>query len=160
MSMLTRRWRVAAAPLTVVLGLIIGVAAVGAKSGGRPDSGSAYVAVTHKVGSSYIAAGDTTDKILGKGAVVYSILAGTGSKPGTIKITARRVTVFTSTGSLFGGANGTEVVAKDGTVTLSGKLNLTHGTGLQKGHSWIGTFTGTGKTALGPFVFHEKGIYR
>ena len=161
MSVLKRRWRIATAPLLVVLGLtVIGVATVGAKSGGRPDSGTTYVAVTHQVGSTYYAAGNSSDKVLRTGAVTYTISAGTGAKPGTIKITSKRVVVFGSTGSLFGTSSGTETTSSSGAVTLTGTLNLTHGTGGQKGHSFIGTFTGTGKTALGPFVFHTKGTYR
>ena len=161
MFMLTRWRRIATAALVVALALtVIGVAAVAAKSGGKADHGTSYVAVTHQVGSTYIAAGDTTDNILGKGAVTYNIKAGTGTKPGTIKITANQVTVFSSTGTLSGTAAGTETTQADGTVTLTGKLELTHGTGGQKGHSLITTFTGTGKTALGPFVFHTKGTYK
>jgi hypothetical protein len=161
MSMFKRRRPIAIATLLVALGLtVVGVATVGAKSSGRTDRGAAYVAVTHQVGSTYYAAGNSTDKILGNGAVTYAIAAGTGTKPGTIKITANRVTLFSSTGSLFGTASGTETTSTSGAVTLTGKLNLTHGTGGQKGHSFIGTFTGTGKTALGPFVFHTKGTYR
>ncbi|MDQ6607868.1 MAG: hypothetical protein M3Z06_15145 [Actinomycetota bacterium] len=161
MSMLTWRWRIATAALLATVGLtIVGVASVTAKGSVKADHGTSYVAVTHQVGSTYIAAGDATDNNLGKGAVSYTITAGTGTKPGTIKITARRVTVFSSTGSLYGTAAGTETTLASGAVTLTGKLNLTHGTGGQKGHRLIATFTGTGKTPLGPFVFHTKGTYK
>ena len=138
----------------------VGVASVGATGAGRADSGTAYVAVTHSVGSTLYAAGNSTDSALGSGAVTYMIKAGTGSKPGTIKITAPRVTVFSATGSVYGTSVGTETTNSDGTVSLKGTLTLNHGTGAQKGHSFIGTFTGTGKTATGPFVFHTKGHYK
>jgi hypothetical protein len=161
MSMFTRRWPIATAALLAIIGLtIVGVASVTAKSSGKADHGTSFVAVTHQIGSTYIAAGDTTDNVIGKGAVVYTITAGTGTKPGTIKITAKRVTVFSSTGSLFGTAAGTETTLASGAVTLTGKLNLNHGTGGQKGHRLVDTFTGTGKTPLGPFVFHTKGTYK
>jgi hypothetical protein len=161
MSILAHRWRIATASLLVAVGLtVIGVSSVGAKSSGKALSGTSYVAVTHLVGSTYYAAGNSTDTILGDGADTYTFKAGTGTKPGTIKISAPRVTVFRSTGSLFGTASGAETTSASGAVTLTGKLNLTHGTGGQKGHSFIGTFTGTGKTPLGPFVFHTKGTYK
>ena len=72
------------------------------------------MAVTHQVGSTYLAAGDSSDKSLGKGAVVYTIKAGTGTKPGTIKITANRVMVFASTGAVYGKASGTETTRQMG----------------------------------------------
>lgn len=160
MSRIRSGRRIAAAALLAVAGLTVGVATVGAKSSGRADTGTAYVAVTHSVGSNYFAAGNSSDKLLGNGAVTYTILAGTGAKPGTIKITAPKVIVYGSTGAVSGTASGTETTLTSGSVTLNGKLNLTHGTGGQKGHSFVGTFTGTGKTALGPFVFHTKGTYK
>ena len=138
----------------------VSVATVGATSAGRADSGTAYVAVTHTVHSTLYAAGNVTDKALGSGAVTYTIKAGTGSAPGTFKITATRVTVFTATGTVYGTSAGTETTNSDGTVSLTGTLTLNHGTGAQTGHSFIGTFTGTGKTATGPFVFHTKGHYK
>ena len=162
MSILNRRLRTVTTGLvTIAAGVtVIGVGVGAAQGGGRADHATSYVAVTHQAGSTFIAAGDVTDNVLGSGAVIYKIKAGTGSKPGTIKINATRVTVFTSTGTLFGTAAGTETTQADGSVTLSGKLTLTHGTGAQKGHSLIDTFTGTGKAALGPFVFHTKGTYK
>ena len=159
--MLTRRWRATTAALLVTVALTaVGVASVAAKSAGKADHATSYVAVTHQVGSTYTAAGDVTDNNLGQGAVIYKIKAGTGTKPGTIKITAPRVTVFSSTGSIYGTASGTESTLADGSVTLTGKLSLTHGSGGLKGHHLTATFNGTGKTPLGPFVFHTKGTYK
>lgn len=155
-----RASRMGVAGLAALMVSAVGVATVGATSAGRADRGTAYVAVTHSVGSTLFAAGTTTDKVLGPGAVTYSIKAGTGSTPGTVKITATRVTVFSATGSLYGTSVGTETTNSDGTVSLKGTLTLNHGTGAQKGHSFIGTFTGTGKKSFGPFVFHTKGHYK
>jgi len=81
-----------------------------------------WVAVTHTVGSTLYAAGNTTDKLLGKGAVTYLIKAGTGAKPGTIKTTGA-VTVFNSTGSLSGSTSGIETTSSNGSVTQSGKTH-------------------------------------
>lgn len=151
--------------LTASAVVVAAVSAIAVTSGtaataGRTEKATSYVAVTHQVGSSYYAAGNTSDNILGNGAVTYTIKAGTGTKPGTIKITANRVTVFTTTGSLYGSAAGTETTSTAGSVTLTGALTLVHGTGAQKGHSFVGHFTGTGKGPLGPFVFHTSGKYR
>jgi hypothetical protein len=53
------------------------------------------------------------------------------------------------------------VTASDNSVTFTnGKVDLTKGYGLQKGHTFVGTFTGTAKSILGPYVFHEKGTYK
>lgn len=139
---------------------VIAVASGTAATAGRADKATSYVAVTHQVGSNYYAAGETSDTVLGNGAVTYTIKAGTGTKPGTISITANRVTEFTPTGSLYGGAAGTETTSAAGSVTLTGTLTLIHGTGAQKGHSFVGKFTGTGTGPLGPFVFHVTGKYR
>lgn len=147
--------------------LIIALAACGLGSvatsagaaGGKKTTGVAYVAVTHQVGKILYAAGDTNQTLIGKGAVTYLIKAGLGAKPGTIKIKAT-VTVFTATGSLSGRVKGTETTASNGSVTFAGTLNLSHGKGAQAGHTLVGTVTGTGTSAVGPFVFHDKGTYR
>jgi hypothetical protein len=155
-----RRWRVAAAALVGTLGLTLaGVAAVGAKSAGRPDSGTAWVAVTHTVGSTLYLAGDSTDKVLGNDALTYTVKAGTAAQPGTVT-TSGTVTVFSKTGSLSGPFHGTAVTTSTGSVTETGTADLSHGTGGQKGHSEVGTFTGTGASPTGPFVFHTKGTYK
>ncbi|MFL5823994.1 MAG: hypothetical protein ACJ764_11185 [Solirubrobacteraceae bacterium] len=42
----------------------------------------------------------------------------------------------------------------------NGKLRLTNGAGSQKGHSLIGTFSGSGSTTSNQFTIHYKGKYR
>lgn len=163
MTRRTRRSVGSVAGLVAASALIAASAAtVGAETSGRATSGTAYVAITHVVGSVQYAAGNARDKILGTGAITYTIKLGTGSQPGTIKVIAKPVTIFTKTGTLSGTATATATVAAGtGVVTFSdGKLNLSNGTGGQKGHSLRGTFTGIGKSATGPFVFRDKGIYR
>ncbi len=105
--------------------------AVGASGNGKADSGTAYVAITHTVGKNDYAAGNVTDKLLGNGAVTYVITAGTGAKPGSIKL-GGSVTTFTATGSLSGADSGTEVTSASGAVTLSGKLMLTMARGARR----------------------------
>jgi hypothetical protein len=145
---------------------LLSVAAVAAAStsaigatAGKKDSGVAYVAITHQVGNTLYAAGDSNDKLLGPGAVTYTIKAGAGAKAGTVKETGS-VTVWGVNGSLTGKVKGTEITSASGSVTESGTIALTKGTGNEKGHSYVGTFTGTGKTPTGPFVFHTKALYK
>jgi hypothetical protein len=140
--------------------IAIGGTAFGATNSGKRDSGVLYAAITHQSKTTEFLAGNATDKVLGSGAVTYNAKVGTGSSPGTLKITAT-VTLFSKTGSMSGPASGTLIVAKDGSVTFTnGKIKLGKGAGGQKGHSFAGTFTGSGKSAGGPFVFHYKGIYK
>jgi hypothetical protein len=49
--------------------------------------------------------------------------------------------------------------AGDATVS-SGKVSLTKGTGGQKRHSFVGTFTGTGNAVSGVYVFNYKATYK
>ena len=95
MFLLTRSWRIAAAALVAALGLtVVGVATVGAKSAGESDGATAWVAVTHTVGKTLYLAGNVSDKVLGKGAITYTVKAGIGTKPGTIKTYSDRDGVY------------------------------------------------------------------
>jgi hypothetical protein len=155
-----RASRLAALGLAVACGAsVLGVGGAGASGAGKADSATLYVAVTHSVGSTLYAAGNSTDKLLGTGAITYKIKAGTGAKPGTIK-TSGTVTTYGTGGSLSGTTSGTETTKANGTVVETGKFDLNKGTGSSKGHTYVGTFSGTGKTAEGPFVFHVKGTYK
>jgi hypothetical protein len=71
------------------------------------------------------------------------------------------VIVFTRRGSLVGKTTATATVNKDGTVTFTkGTINAGKGQGAEAGHTFKGTFTGSGKSLTGPFVFHYTGTYR
>jgi hypothetical protein len=160
MTRLTRSITAAAGLLAVCATLVIGAGAVGARSAGRADSGTAYVANTPKPGGLVYAAGYNQDKILGNGAILYVIKA-TPNTPGTLKVTARSVALYTNRGSLTGTATATLTVGTSGSAVISaGKLHLTKGFGTQKGHSMEATFTGTGSVSALAFVFHYKGTYK
>src|SRR5689334_5215000 len=93
-------------PRTIRLLVACAVAVAGASSiavaaAGRPDSGTAWVSVTHAEGSTLFVGGDIKDKILGRAAIVYQTALST-DEPGTVKITAKTVTLYTKTGSLTG----------------------------------------------------------
>ncbi len=84
--------------------------------------------------------------------------SGTGS---TLKLTSKPVVLYTRTGSLTGTGSATLVVTGPSTATVKdGKLILTKGAGGQKGHSFVGTFSGSGNPTTGIYTFHYKGTYK
>jgi hypothetical protein len=152
------RWFAIAVVAAALVAFSAGV--VGAKPSGRPDSGTLYSAITHISGKTEFIAGNATDKLLGPGAATYTATVGLGSKPGTYSVNAKVITFFKS-GSLSGKATAMLTSNPDHTVTFTnGKIKLTNGAGAQKGHTFTATFTGTGTTLTGPYVFHYKGTYK
>jgi hypothetical protein len=131
------------------------------KAKGRADSGTSYVGTTHSDSKFTYSAGDNTDKLLGPGAVTYKLKVGSTPTVGAVSLTANPVRLFTATGSMIGTGSATLTVTGPTTATISnGKLKLTRGTGAQKGHSFVGTFTGSGNPSTGQYVFHYKGTYK
>jgi hypothetical protein len=158
----TRSLAATAGALGTVALLTVAGPALGAKaSKGKADSGTSQVAITHSSGGYQYSAGNNTDKLLGTGAVTYQVKL-TPTTPGTYKLTAKRVVVYTGTGSLVGTGSATlNVISASGNATVTnGKLSLTKGFGSQKGHSETATFTGTGTITGGVFTFQYKGTYR
>jgi hypothetical protein len=134
------------------------LAATGKK--GKADSGIQHVAITHSSGGFNYSAGDGTDKLLGATAVTYKLKI-LNSGAGTFKVTAKPVVLYTATGTLRGTGSATVTADAKGNATVTnGKLRLTKGTGAQKGHSFIGTFSGTGSVVTGAYTFHYKGTYK
>ncbi len=110
---------------------------------GKADKGVAYVSATHTVGKTLIVSGDFKDKLLGSGGIVYQTRVSPGNQPGTFLVKARKITIFTTKGSLSGKGQGTETIAQDGTTTVSdGTFKLNKGTGAYKGHTFTGKFSG------------------
>jgi hypothetical protein len=122
----------------------------------KKDSGTAYASIVHTSGSTEYVAGYTFDKLFGRTATTYVTTLSPGTT-GTVKVTAKRVTLYTATGTLWGTGVATENLAT-GAIT-GGKLILTHATGAQKGHTFKGTFTGSTDPKTGVFTFNYKGIY-
>jgi hypothetical protein len=150
--------------LVALLAIAISGVAVAAGGKAKKDSGVAYVTATHTEGKDLYVSGDITDKILGHGAIVYVTRVSTGAEPGEIKITAKKVTIYTEKGTLTGTGSGVQVntTGADGTVTATnvkdGEFNLTKGTGALKGHSLKGTFAGP--YADGLYTFNYKATYK
>jgi len=130
------------------------------KAKGKADSGTVYAATTHSAGGFEYIAGQGTDKMFGSIASTYKAKVGAGSTVGTVKLTIKPVILFTSTGTLSGTSNATLTVVSTSSATVKGTLDLTKGTGALKGHSFVGTVTGTGDPATGVYVFHYKGTYK
>jgi hypothetical protein len=124
---------------------------------GKPDSGVAYVRVDRIVGSTQYAAGVTQDKLFHSTATTYQAKVVPGNT-GTVKVSAKKVTLYTATGSLIGSATVTDNIT---TGQLSnGKITLTKGTGGQKGHTLKGVVTGNYNSGTQVFTFKYKGTYR
>jgi hypothetical protein len=68
--------------------------------------------------------------------------------------------LYTATGSLTGTGSALVTVAGNNEIIKNGKLSLTKGAGAQKGHSFVGTFTGTGSLTTNRFVFKYKGTLK
>jgi hypothetical protein len=153
-----------AGSILIVLGVAGVASGAGSGGGGKATSGTAWLAATPRSSSGLVYyAGFNSDRLLGPGAVTYTIKP-TATKSGTIIATAKKVTVWTSNGTLSGTGTATLTITNkpkpgDDTVT-GGKLRLTHGTGGQAGHSLVGTFAGKGNISSGSYVFHYKGTYK
>ncbi len=159
MNRLIRPAAIAAAAATCVAGATI-AATAGAASKGKSTSGVVYAGLTHTVGKTEFAAGNVSDKVLGAGAVTFELSLSSGGSGGGIAGKGA-VQVFTKTGELTGTDSVTLTTSSSGAVTFTnGKLDLTKGYGLEKGHSFVGTFSGSGTSITGPFTFHEKGTYK
>lgn len=160
----TKRTTAAAAALCATGAVIgLGAAGVGARTStaraGKADSGTAYISTVRTVGKTSWSAGIGFDKLHGQTALVtqYSL---TPQKNGSLKLDSKRAISYNKTGSLSGTVSAI-ITLKGTTETITqGKIDLTHGAGSGKGHSLVGTFTGTGSTTTNKATIHYKGTYK
>jgi len=149
--------RVIAGVLTLVALASTGVSFAATK--GKKDKGVAYVSATHSEGKTLFVSGDFKDKLLGRGGIVYQTTISQGSSPGTFLVKAKKITIFTTKGTLSGKGQGTSVVAPDGSTTVhGGTFKLSKGTGAYKGHTLKGNFSGPLKD--GVYTFTYTATYR
>jgi hypothetical protein len=156
-----RRTIIATAGLLAAFALTAGSAAVAASSkSGKAVTGVAYVGENHVVGALHYFAGPTSDNVLGAGAITFPSPI-TVTPGGVVHFSSTAVTLFTKTGSLSGTASA-DVTATSGTQAsvTNGKLSLSKGTGSEKGHSLVGTFTGTGNPTSTEYVFNYTATYK
>jgi hypothetical protein len=154
--MIRRSMLIAAGAAVMAFGLVAGADArmVGSPAP-QADSGTAYFAITHAAHGTEFADGDISDQILGTGVVSYSLKLGGNAK--VVKVTAKKVVFYTSTGSISGTATATiTTVAKTQKIT-DGKLMLDKGFGSLKADSLTATFSGTADLATNMYVFTYKG---
>ncbi|MBV8430343.1 MAG: hypothetical protein JO244_04225 [Solirubrobacterales bacterium] len=98
--------------------------------------------------------------MLGSVAITYRIKA-IPSGTTAINLTAAPVVEYTATGSLAGKATATLTLGPGGAETVSnGKVSLTHGIGSLRGHSLVGTFSGSGNSTTNMLVLHSKGTFK
>ena len=140
--------------------LVLGTSALAAATKGKPDSSKLHLAITHAAGGFNYSAGDGTDKVLGPVVVTYKLKpVARGNK---IKVTVPKARLWVANGTLSGTASAdlTVIDAKGDAKLTNGKFSLTKGTGGQRGHSEVGTFTGRGNVNGGVYTLVTKGTYK
>jgi hypothetical protein len=104
--------------------------------------------------------GDFVDKVLGHGAIVYVTNVSNGQQSGEFLVNARRITIYTTKGTLTGKGSATQVIHDDGSVDVKdGKFTLNKGTGKYKGLVFKGTFAGP-QSAQGLYTFTYSGTIK
>jgi len=157
-----RSLRTIAGVLAAAALLVLGTSALAAvPKKGRADSSKLHLAITHTAGGFNYSAGDGTDKVLGPVVVTYKVKPVPMSN-GTIKVTVPKARLWVSNGTLRGTASADLTVtdSKGDAKLTNGKFSLTKGTGGQRGHSEVGTFTGKGNVNGGVYTLVTKGTYR
>jgi hypothetical protein len=151
--------------LLAVLGIMAlvlsGAAVAGAKGGkAKAASGVAYAGISHTEGKDLYVSGDFVDKVLGHGGIVYVTNVSNGEQQGEFLVKARRITIYTTQGSLTGKGSATQVIHDDGSVDVKdGKFLLNKGTGKYKGRVFKGTFAGP-QSAQGLYTFSYTGTIK
>lgn len=153
----------AAVAAVCVAGTAVGLGAtgVGARTSarGKADSGTAYLSTNRVVGKVGYASATNSDKLFGASAVTakYTLTPQSG---GSLKLESKRAVLYTGTGALKGTLSATVTIAGTTETFKNGKVNLATGTGSQKGHSFVGTFTGSGSSTNNEFTIKYKGTYK
>ena len=81
---------------------------------------------------------------------------GATASQGNIQVLARKITIYTTKGSLTGSGKATQNTTTN--AVTNGTFTLTRGTGGYKGHKFSGKFSGTYKE--GVYTFKYTGTYR
>ncbi len=152
--------RATAGALVAVAVGAIGVSTVGAKSAGKADKGTVEIGETSVKGSVHYEAGSFTDKLFKNGAVTFTTTLSV--KPGgVVHFDSKKLTFWTPTGALTGHVSADIHAASVTSATVTnGKISLTKGSGAQKGHSLVGTFTGVGNPRSTEYQFAFKATYK
>jgi hypothetical protein len=139
--------------LAAIVAIALPTSALGAAT--RSTSGTVWAHITHTAGGFLYVSGDISDKVLGKGAIVY-LTKPSGQADGSILVKAPKITIYTAGGSLTGSGQATQTVTPTASTVSDGTFSLTKGTGTLKGKSLKGTFAGT-QDDQGVYTFKYKG---
>lgn len=149
-----------------IMALVFSGAAVAGAQGGKAKakakatSGVAYAGISHAEGKDLYVSGDFVDKLLGHGGIVYVTNVSNGQEQGEFVVKARKITIYTTKGSLTGKGSATQVIHDDNTAEVKdGVFKLDKGTGKYKGHTFKGTFSGP-QNAQGLYTFSYTGTYK
>lgn len=138
--------------LAAVAAIALPTTALGAAS--RSTSGTAWVHITHTSAGFLYVSGDISDKVLGKGAIVY-LTKPSGQSDGSILVKATKITIYTAGGSLTGSGQATQTITGNTSTVSNGTFSLTKGSGTLKGKTLKGTFQGT-QDDQGVYTFKYK----
>ncbi len=157
-----KRWN----PIGVVRGVVlialavvvaVGLSTVAHAGKAKGTAGTVYAGVTHAEGKDLYVSGDLKDDLLGRGAIVYVTRVGGSDEPGSFLVKARKLTIYTTKGTLTGTGEATQTLHEDGSTTVTdGTFDLTKGTGKYKGHTLKGTFDGTYSDGVYKFDYEGK----
>jgi hypothetical protein len=140
------------------MALVFSGVAVGATKG-KKTSGTAWAYVTHAEGKDLFVSGDFKDKLLGHGGIVYVTRVTSGAAQGTFHVNAKRITIYTTKGSLSGSGSATQTITSNSSTVSDGKFLLNKGTGAYKGHTFTGTFSGP-QSSNGEYTFTYKATFK
>ena len=157
-----RRWNPGGAVramtlIALAVATTIGLATVAHAAKAKSTTGTVYAGVTHAEGKDLYVSGDLKDELLGRGAIVYVTRLGGTDEPGSFLVKARKLTIYTTKGTLTGTGQATQTIHPDGSTTVTdGTFDLTKGTGQYKGHTLEGTFDGTYDEGVYTFDYEGK----
>jgi Tfp pilus assembly protein FimT len=138
--------------LAAVAAIAVPTTALGAAT--RSTSGTVWAHITHTASGSLYVSGDISDRVLGKGAIVY-LTKPSGQSDGSILVKATKITIYTPGGSLTGSGQATQTITGTTSTVSDGTFSLTKGTGTLKGKTLKGTFSGT-QDDQGVYTFKYK----
>jgi hypothetical protein len=145
--------------LVAAVAVAVGTSGVAAAATtGQPTHGVADVGITHTEGKNVYISDDFKDSLFGRGAIVYITRVAGASKPGTVHVISRQVTIYTTASSLQRTGAADEVITSSSTTVKNGTFFLTKGAGAYKGHTSKGTFSGP--LSKGVYTFTYSGVYR
>ena len=147
------------AVLTVLAVAAPAAALAGQSRQARQTTGVVYASVTHAEGRDLYVSGDFRDRVLGRGAIVYVTNVGDPNQQGSVEVLARRITIYTRSGSLAGTGRATQTVAGNQVTVTDGTFRLTSGTGAYRGRRMTGTFSGE-QNQEGVYRFEYRGTLR